>query len=199
MTKIIKNISIPILIGLMAILIWEVIVPKLSNPFKIKSMETNHSIILKEVKTMGNLELAAYYFNDIVEQKLSRDFLPDPKALLIIHGSASGCIDLTKIGDNDIYTLGDTTFINLPKPYICHFKIDHSKSKIYDSDYAFMNENLLFDEAYKSAEKKLLKTAQNSNLLSTAEENASKILVPLLEKISKTPVVISKKPDRINE
>lgn len=190
MTKIIKNVIGLLLVGVIAILSWELLISKLSNPFKIKSVETSHSIILKEVKTMGNLELAAYYFNDIVEQKLPRDFLPDPKALLIVYGSASGCIDLTKITNSDVYTLGDTTFVKLPKPYICHFKIDHSKSKIYDSDYAFMNEELLFGEAFKSAEKKLLQTAQNSNLLKTAEENASKILVPLLEKTSKKTVVV---------
>ncbi|AWV99434.1 DUF4230 domain-containing protein [Arcticibacterium luteifluviistationis] len=192
MTKLIKLIGSLLIVAFITILAWELLIPKLSNPFKIKSIETNHSVILKEVKTMGNLELAAYYFNDIVEQKLPRDYLPDPKALLIIYGSASGCIDLTKIGDDDVYAIGDTTFVKLPKPYICHFKIDHSKSKIYDSDYAFMNEELLFGEAFKSAEKQLLKTAESSDLLKTAEENASKILVPLLEKISKNPVVIMK-------
>ena len=69
-----------------------------------------------------------------MEQKLVRDYLPDPKALLIVHGEAVGCIDLKTIDKDDIQTLGDTLFITLPEPNVCHFKIDHSKSKIYDSE-----------------------------------------------------------------
>jgi hypothetical protein len=190
MTKITKSIFTVILFSTIIILLWNYIGAKISNPFKINTMETTHSIILKEMKMMGNLELATYYFKDIVEQKLVRDYLPDPKALLIVHGEAVGCIDLTAINLDDIKTLNDTIIISMPEPSVCHFKIDHSKSKIYDSEYAFMNEDLLFEEAFKSAEKKLLETAIDSGLLKSVEENASKVLVPLFEKVSNKPVKI---------
>jgi hypothetical protein len=188
MTKIIKTVITSILLCIIIILTWEYVVPSISNPFKIKTIKTTHSLILKEIKMIGNLELASYHFNDIVEQKLVRDFLPDPKALLIVHGEAVGCIDLTKILLDDIQTLGDTLFITLPQPHVCHFKIDHSKSKIYDSEYAFLNEDLLYEEAFKSAEKKLLQSAIESGILKTTKENASKVLIPLFEKISDKPV-----------
>jgi hypothetical protein len=190
MTKITKSIFTVILFSTIIILLWNYIGAKISNPFKINTMETTHSIILKEMKMMGNLELATYYFKDIVEQKLVRDYLPDPKALLIVHGEAVGCIDLTAINLDDIKTVNDTIIISMPEPSVCHFKIDHSKSKIYDSEYAFMNEDLLFEEAFKSAEKKLLETAIDSGLLKSVEENASKVLVPLFEKVSNKPVKI---------
>jgi hypothetical protein len=188
MTKIIKTVITSILLCIIIILTWEYVVPSISNPFKIKTIKTTHFLILKEIKMIGNLELASYHFNDIVEQKLVRDFLPDPKALLIVHGEAVGCIDLTKILLDDIQTLGDTLFITLPQPHVCHFKIDHSKSKIYDSEYAFLNEDLLYEEAFKSAEKKLLQSAIESGILKTTKENASKVLIPLFEKISDKPV-----------
>lgn len=188
MTKIIKTILTFILICVIIILIWEYVVPSISNPFKVKTIETSHSLILKEIKMIGNLELASYHFNDIVEQKLVRDFLPDPKALLIVHGEAVGCINLTSIVKEDIETKDDTLFVTLPQPNVCHFKIDHAKSKIYDSEYAFMNEDLLFEEAFKSAEKKLLQSAIESGILNSTKENALKVLSPLFEKISDKPV-----------
>ena len=125
-----------------------------------------------------------------MEQKLVRDYLPDPKALLIVHGEAVGCIDLKTIDKDDIQTLGDTLFITLPEPNVCHFKIDHYKSKIYDSEYAFLNEDLLFEEAYKSAKKKLLGAAIDSGLLKSTKENAAKVLIPLFESISEHHVQI---------
>jgi hypothetical protein len=190
MTKITKSIITFLLLTTIIIISWKYIGAKISNPFKINTIETSHSIILKEMKMMGNLELATYYFKDIIEQKLIRDYLPDPKALLIVHGEAVGCIDLSSINLDDIKTVRDTIIITMPKPSVCHFKIDHSKSKIYDSEYAFMNEDLLYEEAFKSAEKKLLETAIDSGLLKSAEENASKVLVPLFEKVSNKPVKI---------
>lgn len=190
MTKIIKRVLTFLAVVLIIIVGWELITYKIQNPFRIKSMETMHSIILKEIKTMGNLELASYHFKDIVEHKLVRDYLPDPKALLIVFGEATGCLDLTKISAVDISTKGDTIYVQMPRPSVCHFKIDHSKSKIYDSDYAFMNEQLLFDEAYKAAEKKLYETAVESGLLQTTQENAHKVLEPLFGNISGKPVVL---------
>jgi hypothetical protein len=190
MTKIIKSVTPFVLLAVIIISIWEYIGFKISNPFRIKTIETSHSLILKEMKTIGSLELATFYFNDIVEQKLVRDYLPDPKALLIVHGEAVGCIDLKTIDKDDIQTVGDTLFITLPEPNVCHFKIDHSKSKIYDSEYAFLNEDLLFEEAYKSAEKKLLGAAIDSGLLKSTKENASKVLIPLFESISEHHVQI---------
>jgi len=190
MTKIIKNLFPYLLVGILSIALGKVFSAKIQNPFKIQATETTHSLILKEIKTLGNLELASYHFNDIVEQKLVRDYLPDPKALLIIHGEATGCIDLSLVKESSISTEQDTIFVTLPKPAICHFKIDHEKSKIYDSEYAFLNEQLLFEEAYKSAEKQILQTAKASDLLETSRLNAEKLLIPLFSAIAQKPVVL---------
>ncbi|MFT5884343.1 MAG: hypothetical protein ACI9IP_000798 [Arcticibacterium sp.] len=190
MTKIIKNLFPYLLVAILSIALWKVFSAKIQNPFKIQTTETTHSLILKEIKTLGNLELASYHFNDIVEQKLVRDYLPDPKALLIIHGEATGCIDLSLVKESSISTEQDTIIVTLPKPAICHFKIDHEKSKIYDSEYAFLNEQLLFEEAYKSAEKQILQTAKASDLLETSRLNAEKLLIPLFSAIAQKPVVL---------
>ncbi|WP_255158000.1 DUF4230 domain-containing protein [Siphonobacter sp. BAB-5385] len=50
---------------------------------------SNHNIVLREITSLGKLELVKYNFRDVVDQQITRQFLPDAKALLIIQGEAS--------------------------------------------------------------------------------------------------------------
>lgn len=158
--------------------------------FKGGEVTTTHNIVLKEISDLGKLELVKYAYRDVVEQKISRDFLPDPKAILIIQGEAVGCIDLKKVKQEDIVTHNDTLIVNLPKPEICYHKIDHSKSSVYHTEYAFMNEGLLLEEAYKNAEEKILQSALESDILNQTKENANLVLKPLLENSTGKKVVL---------
>ncbi len=171
-----------------SIFVWEKI--KTFNFIATDKINTTHTILLKEMTNMGKLELLKYSYRDVVEQEIVRDFLPDPKAILIVQGEAVGCLDLTLIKDKDIYFKGDTIIINLPDPEICNHKIDHSKSKIYKTDYAFMNEGLLLDEAYKKAENQILESAISSDILEQTKKNAETFLKPLIENLSGKKVVI---------
>ncbi|MFN3783986.1 MAG: DUF4230 domain-containing protein [Spirosomataceae bacterium] len=153
------------------------------------SVETTQQLVITEITQMGKLELVKYSFKDIVEQKISRDFLPDPKALLIVHGEAIGCIDLTKIEAKHVSIEADTLYIQLPEPEVCTFKIDHQKSHIYQTEYAFMNEKLLLDEAYRRAEKQIYDSAITSGILPQTKESAKKILLPFLETVSGKKVI----------
>jgi hypothetical protein len=187
----IKNlIKFLILIALVVIVvfIWEKI--KNFSVFGDLETKTTHNLILKEISSLGKLELVKYSYRDIVEQEIKVDMLPDPKAVLIVQGEAVGCIDLSKIKINDIVSLGDTLIVNLPDPEICNHKIDHTKSKIYRTDYAFMNEALLLDQAYKKAEVQIYQSAMGSDILEQTKKNADLILKPLLENLSKKKVVI---------
>ena len=67
---------------------------------------------------------------DVIDFKLFKyKTVPDAKAVLISQGTATGCIDLTKIGKKDITEQNDTIYITLPIPEICYFKIDLEKIK----------------------------------------------------------------------
>ncbi|MCR9062759.1 MAG: DUF4230 domain-containing protein [Cytophagales bacterium] len=190
MTKIINRVLAITVLAFLIFFGWNVLSGNFKNPFGIKTIESTHSLILEKTKALGNLELVTFQFKDIIDQKLSRDYLPDPRALLIVHGEAVGCINLSKIQKEDIRSEGDTITIMLPQPELCQYKIDHAKSSIYDAQYAFMNEALLFEEAYKSAEKKLKQSALESGILETTKENAQTMLKPLLESISQKPVLL---------
>ena len=101
-----------------------------------------------------------------------------------------GCIDLRKINASDISEKNDTLIVLLPKAEICYHKIDHSKSRVYDTEYAFMNEGLLLDEAYKKAEEKILSSALESGILEQTQKNAELILKPFIENISGKKVIL---------
>lgn len=171
-----------------SIFIWEKV--KTFKFFRQEEVITTHNMVLKELTNMGKLELIKFSYRDVVEQEIKRDFLPDPKALLIVQGEAIGCIDLTKIKEQDIIIENDTIILTLPEPEICNYKIDHSKSKIYKTDYAFMNEAILLDEAYRKAEAQILIEAKASDILEQTKKNADLIFKPLLENITKKKVVI---------
>jgi hypothetical protein len=183
----IKILSYVVLI-LLGIFVWEKV--KTMNFLKADEVKTTHNIVIKEIVSLGKMELVKYSFRDVVEQEIVRDFLPDPKAILIVQGEAVGCIDLSKITEKDLARSGDTLILNLPNPEVCYHKIDHSKSKIYKTDYAFMNEAVLLDQAYRKAEEQILKTALDSDILEQTKKNAELILKPLLENISSKKVVI---------
>jgi hypothetical protein len=152
--------------------------------------ETMHTLVLQEVSAMGKLELVKYNFKDVVEQEIVKIWLPNAKAILIVQGEAIGCVDLTQLEIADITSDDETLVVNMPEPELCVFKIDHSKSKVYNTEYAFADEGKLVQEAYKEAEKQIQKSALDMGILDQTKENARKILTPVLEKASGKKVVL---------
>lgn len=152
--------------------------------------ETVHTVVLQEITAMGKLELVKYNFKDVVEQEIVKMWLPNAKAVLIVQGEAIGCVDLTKIKIADITSEQEILVVHMPQPELCVFKIDHSKSKVYNTEYAFTEEAQLVQEAYKQAEKQIQKSALDMGILKQTEENATKILTPILEKASGKKVMI---------
>ncbi|MCF2491566.1 DUF4230 domain-containing protein [Dyadobacter sp. CY347] len=152
--------------------------------------ETTHALVLQEITTMGKLELVKYNFKDVVEQQITKMWLPNAKAILIVQGEAIGCIDLTKVEIADITSEAETLVVNMPEPELCVFKIDHSKSRVYNTEYAFNEEAKLVQEAYKQAEKQIQRSALDMGILEQTQINARKILTPVLEKASGKKVVL---------
>ena len=152
--------------------------------------ETTHALVLQEISAMGKLELVKYNFKDVVEQQITKMWLPNAKAILIVQGEAIGCIDLTKVEIADITSEAETLVVNMPEPELCVFKIDHSKSRVYNTEYAFNEEAKLVQEAYKQAEKQIQRSALDMGILEQTQINARKILTPVLEKASGKKVVL---------
>lgn len=152
--------------------------------------QTTHVMVLEEIQALGKLELVRYNFKDIVEHEQMVQWMPNPKAVLIVQGEAVGCIDLTKITISDVTMESDTVVVHLFEPDLCSYKIDHSKSKVYNTEYAFMEEAKLVQEAYQQAEKQIQKSALEMGILDQTKRNAEQILKPVLEKVSGKKIVL---------
>lgn len=182
-----------ILLALVAGIIygWEQIkARKFFDPAGNAELSTNHNVVLQQITSLGKLELVKYHFRDVVDQKITRQFLPDGKALLIIQGEAIGCLDLTRMNVTDIGEIRDTLIVRLPEPELCVSRIDHSKSRVYNTEYAFTDEALLIDQAFKKAEEQVSQSAINEGILEQTRQNANKILKPMLEKVSGKKVLL---------
>lgn len=145
---------------------------------------TTQRIVLKEITTLGKLELVKYTFKDIVEHEQVNTFLPNANAILIIEGEATGCIDLTKITVADISTDDDSVTVRLPKPELCTWKINHDRSRVYDTHFSFLNQSQLVSDAYRKAEQQVRQSALDGGILEQTRQNANRILQPMLERVS---------------
>ena len=145
---------------------------------------TTQRIVLKEITSLGKLELVKYTFKDIVEHEQVNTFLPNANAILIVEGEATGCIDLTKITAIDITSDGDSVTVQLPKPELCTWKINHDRSRVYDTRFSFLDQSQLVSDAYRKAERQVKESALNGGILDQTRQNANQMLRPLLERIS---------------
>ena len=145
---------------------------------------TTQTMVLKEITALGKLELVKYTFKDIVEHEQVNTFLPNANAILIVEGEATGCIDLTQLSPADIVTDGDSIMIRLPKPELCGWKVNHERSRVYDTRFSFLNESQLVSDAYRQAERQVRQSALNGGILLQTQRNADRLLRPLLERLS---------------
>ena len=152
---------------------------------------TSHQATLEKIEALGKLELIRMNIKDVMEHKLIRQWLPNASALLVISGEAVGCIDLQKVQPEDIVIKKDTLKIKLPAPELCYCKIDHKKSKVYETRYDYFTGINLVDSAYKEAENQLWKTALESGILDSTKKNAITLLKSFFEGLGFKQVEIS--------
>lgn len=164
----------------------------IKHEFNTTRTEVTEDAMVTRVIAMGKLELVKYAMKDVVEKKELHMILPDSRVLFVAVGEVTACIDLTKVKKGDISQSKDTVEISLPQPEICYVKLDHQKSRVYDVSGVWFPDKTrtMVEDVYKLAEKKMLATATEMNLIGKARENAGLIFKPFLENISGKKVVI---------
>lgn len=150
-----------------------------------------HSIVLEKIETLGKLELVKYRFQDVVKHEVIRDWFPDPKVLLFVEGEAVGCVDFAAIDSNSVVVMTDTLMVFLPAPELCYSRIDHEKSRVYDTEFTFFEEAELVDAAYAEAERQIQQAAFQADILLQTKEQAETMLRPILETLANQPVKIA--------
>ncbi len=172
-----------LVVGLLAI--WEQVrTASWLSRFTRQPDQTTHSVVLERVTALGKLELVRYTFKDIVEHEQANMLLPNSQAVLIVEGEAVGCIDLTRIKPDDIETDGDSLIVTLPFPELCTWKINHERSRVYDTHYTFLNEAQLVSEAYLQAERQVRASAMQSGIIDQTRRNAVTLLQPMLTQLT---------------
>lgn len=160
----------------------------------------SHHTILQEVEQLGRLELVRYNFKEITElNEKNEPYLwvfdvPDSRVVVISHGEAVGCIDLTKIREQDIRLQGDTLLVRLPEPELCYYKLDMENTSIYaiEKQVYFKKETELAQKALRLAERQMRKAALQSGILEQTRQNAETMLRPLLENVAGRQVIFLK-------
>lgn len=157
----------------------------IKNQFTAKT-EINQDIMVTKITAMGKLELVKYSMKDVVEKKELHTILPDSRVLFVAVGEVTACIDLTKVKKEDVRQTADSVLVTLPQPEICYVKLDHQRSKVYDVSGVWFPDKAktMVEDVYKIAEKKMLTTAGEMNLLGKARDNADLIFRPFLENVS---------------
>jgi len=156
--------------------------------------EVNFSTVIEKVEAMGKMQLVRYQISDAVEyiKPSGSRFVPDAKALLIISGEAIGCIDLSKVKSSDLVKTDSALTLQLPAPELCVFKVDHKKSRVYDTKFTRLTgQTNIIDEAFKKAEAQIEKTALDNGILDETKKNAQLILKPMLEQMTGKKVTIT--------
>lgn len=157
-------------------------------------VHVSHTMVLEKIESIGNLEVVKYNIQDIVEYKKVRQWLPNAKTALVVAGEVIVCVDLTKIRPQDIYTSGDSIRLILPSPQICHIKVDHSRSRVYNMEFGLWESEQIMDEAYRHAEKQLQSQAEKLDMDSKARDNTVNLLRPLLQAMGFKEVAILFQP-----
>lgn len=170
------------------------------------------SVLLHKIESLGKLELVQYNFSEVIEYKrLSngkiignsilnmRDYEPDLSVLLVASGKAVGCIDLTKMEIAAIKTSKDSVVVQLPAPELCYHKLDLQNTRVFSESNESWWSKLFSDEnekqktlelAYRDAESRLEKSAVNSGIYQSTNENAIQMLNPMLEQLSGKKVLV---------
>lgn len=141
---------------------------------------SKHSTIITQVEKLGRLEVVKYNIQDIMEYKKIRRWLPNSNTMMKVAGEVIACIDLTRIGEKDIYTFKDSVSLILPLPEICSYKVDHSRSKVFNVEYGLWETAEIVDEAYAAAENHIYNEAIDMGIAKESQENTISVLTSIL-------------------
>lgn len=180
-----------ILILLLVLLLLVYLMLNKGNDKDKQQVIVTHEMLTRQIEELGNLEVIKYNIQDMMEYKKTRRWLPNSTAQIKVVGEVIGCVDLTKIKADDIYVEGDSVHLTLPLPEICHYKLDHSQSKVYNVEYGLWETAELIDDAYKEAEQQLYKEALKMGIAEQSRKNTIKVLTPLLRGLGFKRIYIS--------
>lgn len=184
-----------VILFLLAALLYLWFNPRRSG-FGAAETHVSHTIVVEKITAMGKMELSKYHFQDLVNYHQQIDWWPDPRVTLVVYGEAVGCVDFSGVSAANLHEEGDSLLIvDLPLPEICYTKIDHERTRVQDTRFTTLYQNIASDknhiaEAYKIAEVQLRQTALDEGILDNTRQQAEMTLRPMLEALTKRKVML---------
>lgn len=168
---------------------------RIDGPFGTETKHRDQSALLTELRDVSRFEAAEGEFQVIVDLEHDTRFLPSwlagDRTTFIAEGDVSAVVDFSELGKGAVVASedGKTATVTLPTPTIGEPRIDPDKSRVMSEDKGIVdrvNDMLSGDsshdqELYQSADAKLARAAEQSDLLDRAEANTTTMLDDLFQ------------------
>lgn len=189
------------LVGTRSIGLW----PSFSNPFGKQQTDRSQPALLKSIQDLSRFTAAQGNFEQVVDLKDDRKYIPDfllnHRTLFIAVGTVDAYVDFSKISQGAIVQSSDgkSVQIKLPAPQLTEPNLNLDKSYVFAEQRglwnrvsdAFGGDSNRQQQTYKLAKEKLAAAAKDTELLQRAQDNTRKMLEGLLRSLGFTTVTVT--------
>jgi hypothetical protein len=189
------------LYGTRSIGLW----PDLSNPFDKQKTDRSQPALLKSIQDLSRFTAAQGNFEQVVDLKEDRKYIPDflvnHRTLFIAVGTVDAYVDFSQISQGAVVQSADakSVEIKLPAPQLTEPNLDLDKSYVFAEQRglwnrvgdAFGGDANRQQETYKLAKEKIATAAKDTELAQRAQDNTRKMLEGLLRSLGYQTVTIT--------
>jgi len=153
--------------------------------------------VIHDVRTLARLETIQYSIEKVVTANSGRQDLAilfGDSLIFVAHGTVIAGIDLSNLGQDDLWLDGGTLYVRLPDPQIFVATLDNDKSYVYDRDTGLLTKGNIDLEtlARQAAEEEIEKAAAEDGILDLAQTNAEYYLSRLFQTLGYPQVIFVK-------
>ena len=150
--------------------------------------------VIHDVRTLARLETIQYSIEKVVTANSGRQDLAilfGDSLIFVAHGTVIAGIDLSDLGQDDLWLDGGTLYVRLPEPQIFVATLDNDKSYVYDRDTGLLTKGNVDLEtlARRAAEQEIEKAAAEDGILDLAQTNAEYYLSRLFQTLGYPQVI----------
>lgn len=150
--------------------------------------------IVHQVRPLARLETIQYSVEKIITAENRQDVLGGlfgDRLLFVAHGTVIAGIDLSKVGEDDIWFEGNQLYFRLPQAEVFVATLDNKKSYVYDRETGLFTKGdvNLETEARRAAEEEIAKSALEDGILEQAQLNAEQFMSRFLRSLGFNDVI----------
>lgn len=146
-------------------------------------------VIVREVKDLARLETASMTLEKVVRAEREQELLWGAfgeTLIFVAHGEVIAGVDLAKMQEDDVQVVDPVTvMVHLPEPEIFTVDLDNERSYVADRDTGLLarSDPQLETLVRRAADQELQAAAEESDILSQADENAELYMRGFLQEL----------------